>query len=821
MLPAGVGVRVDADLRVDDNAPPGFTATAFFNSLHRQIHILMAGEHQVVRLFGHESIHALRQLGYLTTEEWSTLDAAARKGDWIKKHKIQERYPELFRHDGSFVDQAMEEAVAEEFGHWLMNRHRTRGMRAADRLFHKIRKFFLELARALRIIGYDTTDATQIFADIAYGRMKQRRARGDVRANTRSFAKDEGPIVEFENEESETSWQESWMKKEQLDQQKESLKSHVARRAFRQYEHLPETGEYADLIMKLRPVQESSHNAGETVTRLMEKVVKGLNDRELDLLSRAIYIPDLLWTNSQGMKTPFKFDSKAQLEREDAKIKEALKAHPEVVKRLKLRNKFMDELRVNLVKHGVLDPAQVRNKHFVHHQVMEYAQMRGVSGVNSSKIVSPIYSKRRGSEKDIVSNYVMVEMEYLFKALNDIETAQFLGWLDGSKYNHMQEFTQRATRENASHLTDAIRAEVLTALEREGYADPATINAVKAASTANKIAKIVAADKKESEDVGRAYETMDLLRQYDDFRRNIALSMKSLRALVLDWGPNIQALVPEHIEDAHRAFIYQAMGLEIILKDSPMTGLWRFIDWLSKENSLPEEQSAAVALLATLGQRRSWISTEAIPNDYVNPRSSRQLIEKYAEGTGKSLSAWQADAKVGGERAVHLFTAYSVPQRMMEAMLDRIEADAKMGYLDKGDNKAVSRRLAAMIRADHEERAEILTLPKREMILEENVALALNEFRDRIAEGQIEQSVIAVTSFVKRNLLFQPHRWPGYFMENNWGDIGALLATRHGAKIVRGICRRRRVKSMARRSMGMTRRPCFAWRNDTARPRAG
>lgn len=60
----------------------------------------------------HEAIHHLRNYGFFTPKEWSTLETAANEGGWLDKHDIHARYAK--------GDHALklEEAIAEEFASW-------------------------------------------------------------------------------------------------------------------------------------------------------------------------------------------------------------------------------------------------------------------------------------------------------------------------------------------------------------------------------------------------------------------------------------------------------------------------------------------------------------------------------------------------------------------------------------------------------------------------------------------------------------------------------------------------------------------------------
>jgi DNA-binding ferritin-like protein (Dps family) len=125
----------------------------------------------------HETLHALRHMGYLTKDEWSTLSKAAEDFDWLNKYEINERYP------GAKNDLKIEEAVAEAFGHWRQNRSRLAAFPAPVRqAFRKIDNFLRRMAAAVRrVLGRDAT-AQDVFALIDSGVVGRRKVKNVVRA---------------------------------------------------------------------------------------------------------------------------------------------------------------------------------------------------------------------------------------------------------------------------------------------------------------------------------------------------------------------------------------------------------------------------------------------------------------------------------------------------------------------------------------------------------------------------------------------------------------------------------------------------------------
>ena len=118
---------------------------------------------QMRQTLRHEVIHALRSRGLFTDAEWSTLTETAARENWMDKWNIQERYPFLMA-DGEPTAAALEEAIADEFAAWHSDSRGYPGPVA--RLFERIRQFFIQVARSLRLLGHTAGD---VFSDIDAG----------------------------------------------------------------------------------------------------------------------------------------------------------------------------------------------------------------------------------------------------------------------------------------------------------------------------------------------------------------------------------------------------------------------------------------------------------------------------------------------------------------------------------------------------------------------------------------------------------------------------------------------------------------------------
>ena len=127
----------------------------------RMIAIAMDAENPM-RTLRHEGIHALKELGAFTPEQWRVLENKA-KSEWMSKYDIANRYAGL----NLSADEMIEEAIADAFSDFAETKAPP-GMVGA--LFSKIGKFFEALGNALRGMGFTTPEG--IFQAAEQGKLQ-------------------------------------------------------------------------------------------------------------------------------------------------------------------------------------------------------------------------------------------------------------------------------------------------------------------------------------------------------------------------------------------------------------------------------------------------------------------------------------------------------------------------------------------------------------------------------------------------------------------------------------------------------------------------
>ena len=121
----------------------------------------------------HEAVHALKELGAFTSQEWNVLTNKA-KSDWIQTYlkdtgkydKYKEQYKKQTGGLKGFDEMIQEEAIAEAFKHF--DKKAPAGW--VGNLFYRVREMFNRLKNVLNHNGFQTSD--DIFNKIEEGQLK-------------------------------------------------------------------------------------------------------------------------------------------------------------------------------------------------------------------------------------------------------------------------------------------------------------------------------------------------------------------------------------------------------------------------------------------------------------------------------------------------------------------------------------------------------------------------------------------------------------------------------------------------------------------------
>ena len=136
-----------------------------------------------VRTLRHEAVHALKELGFFTKDQWRVLENKA-KNEWVQKYLAgktavvdgeQMSRLDAYKKMGLSESEILEEAISDAFADFDVNKAPP-GMMMA--LLNKLRNFFKALRQALTGAGFES--AEDIFGKIEEGKLESQMTEVDV-----------------------------------------------------------------------------------------------------------------------------------------------------------------------------------------------------------------------------------------------------------------------------------------------------------------------------------------------------------------------------------------------------------------------------------------------------------------------------------------------------------------------------------------------------------------------------------------------------------------------------------------------------------------
>ena len=521
---------------------------------------------------------------------------------------------------------------------------------------------------------------------------------------------------------------------------------------------------------------------------------KGLSKADYDLFTRATILPDLIWTIDQGMEVPYGYESREDLVRDKQEVDRVLNSHLRVKAAVEMRRQMLDDIRTSMIQSGYMPPSRLQNTHYFHHQVIEYAQLKK-TGAGGRKIASGFWHARKGSYKDINADYFQAEAAWMFKAMNDVEVAKFGNWLRTSKYNSKFEFKRQAISDNSRHLFSHLINDIYDGLVHMG--SPRAINlARKYQPNSQEFVHPIELMRRFTKDLKKErlkddFEALSMggqhfakTKAYNDFRKNIARYVNSLIFSTMNMNPKFFENLPPDIKRTLRQLfkIYQDPEME-----DDTSKMLEVASWFSNRNEPEYEKMKMISLglLKNISLRKKW-TKDTLGNSYVDPQNTSDLLAAYGDKGKQKL--WQMDSYDGKTRAVHMYTAYTVPEHIFERTVGNIleafesetgikDAAQLLHGLPHGSRRKVELNLREVAELVNNMREQtVVGGPKEEMILPDYIADTLNEFRDPFIEGLFGKITASIQSRWKMWILFMPRRVFKYSLNNTVSDIDALLA---------------------------------------------
>jgi hypothetical protein len=211
----------------------------------------------------------------------------------------------------------------------------------------------------------------------------------------------------------------------------------------RVYENLPNTPEFAQLKNDLLKLSKQRGVASDRTVRLEQAILTDLrkDSGAYEIFERKVLLDDLAQETLAGRALPLGFTPEL-VASEKAKLDALAAQNPGVQAAIAKRKQAWDALKADYInamdKIGFDVSERFGKEDYFRHQVLEYANARGVSGTGQ-KLKAPtsrgFLKQRKGSTYDINTDYLQAEYEVMSQMLHDIEVAKFLYALERSPQN--------------------------------------------------------------------------------------------------------------------------------------------------------------------------------------------------------------------------------------------------------------------------------------------------------------------------------------------------------------------------------------------------
>ena len=688
----------------------------------------------------HEVIHALREMGLIRDAEWTALSKAAKADtDRMARMRAQRKSQNLTE------EEIVEEVIADMFADWAVGRTQAGGF--LKTAFERIKALLTALGKSLTQRGY--SEMSDIFGTIESGEVGRRepvdetgpmgmsQAFMDDSESTRlppepKFSRgraQRSPPTTFDSAETEARWQEARKgaaSQDSIARRMGDWFQFIGQGFARHYINLPNEARFADAREQFRKLEAAPQASKEQVIRILRQLTEGMTETDLDLFTRKVVLDDLSFEADEDHDLPFAM-SQADVAQELAKVDRILASRDDLKAKLRQRKLIVRGIANQLVDAGVLTAEQIKNPAYYRHQVLDYAraQVKYAQGAGK-RVRAPRWARRMGSMLDINANLLEAEFEWLHKAMTDIATAKTIEWVKDSEHNVRGDVILAARQSNAS----GVRARLARDQDENGFTDK------------------------------QGRPSSPLTEEWKAFRQRIAIGLTKVR----------KALEDGVIEDIPREF----RNAEQILRDPEDAetefdegSIFPFLAWMI-DNQKAGAEGAAMTFKA-ISQRKQW-TKDLLGRKYAETSNVGDLAKRFAP---EGYVAWQPD------EGNLLFTAKTIPEHVMDRMLNRIA--------ESGAGEITSRELLAALNSVRSMLA--VGGPKFQMVLPEEIASTLNSIRAEHSEWLVEAVLEVPLRWWKRWVLINPRRVLRYNLNNLSGDLDVVIAGNPGR------CARCRVRS--------------------------
>ncbi len=241
-------------------------------------------------------------------------------------------------------------------------------------------------------------------------------------------------------------------------------------KATRAYVYLPNTKEFAQLQFDLKKLEKQKQVASHKANVQIGEMLSGLDKEAYDIFTRKVILQDLLYEANRGHKLPWGLAQdtlKMEIDRLDSEVVKRMEVQNALSKRKEIWDKVKSEYITAMGDIGFKVNERFKNDDYFRHQVLEYANLKGIFGTGK-KLKTPtgrgFLREREGSELDINRDFLQPEYEVMSQMTYDIEIAKTIKMID-QKYNIQGRLREMSKRMNEARIIE----EVFLPMAREAW----------------------------------------------------------------------------------------------------------------------------------------------------------------------------------------------------------------------------------------------------------------------------------------------------------------------------------------------------------------
>ena len=512
---------------------------------------------------------------------------------------------------------------------------------------------------------------------------------------------------------------------------------------------LPQTQAWARAHDWLREAKESPQVADRRVESQLESLVTGMDEREYDLLSRAVFVNSLRVDVEAGKDIPIFSDAdawKGETKRLQAELRRRENAR--VAGAIRRRRTFNQQIARSMVDAKLIPRESLKDADYITHRVLEYAKEQAAAG-HLADIKAPKWKKRKGTKLDISTDFLGTEAFWMKRALVDIKIAETIDRLKKSDYNRRGDLIDTINRENRDGMDRLIMRDVGRVMDIPKGVD--------SFEGLNEFLKEM-----EDDDVRAIYREQlngaPIYQAMNGYRIGLAIQFGRLDAAL---GDVPAKEIPPPLRNAT-----DMLGADFDHDVPP----WELLKWLADghlNHINPMLARSSGAIFKTLTARRQFVR-HTMGADYIgtsNLDTGMRKLARRGDETWTDMKTWQPD------EGNLLFSAQSLTDRIMDAAhgkLDEAIADPKVAEL-----------LDPELRDEITAELRGLTLvggPKYQLVVDAGLADTLKGFRDAHLTSQVNSVLRYATHLWKVAMTLSPWKHIKYAIRNVTGDVDHVNA---------------------------------------------